>query len=51
MMQARTLHCLTNVFLLQNIMSSNWQSMRLKYPIPKIGAGWRVEVRTMDVSH
>ena len=37
-------HCL------QNISTSNWQSLRFKPPKEEINAGWRVEVRTMDVS-
>ena len=37
--------------LLQNFLSSNWHSMRFKSPNDEMNAGWRVEVRTMDVSH
>ena len=32
-----------------NLQSSNWESVRLKLPMPDNSIGWRVEMRTMDV--
>lgn len=36
-------------FLLQNIQSTNWQTMRFKPPPPNSDIGWRVEFRPMEV--
>lgn len=36
-------------FLLQNIQSTNWQSLRFKPPPPNSNIGWRVEFRPMEV--
>ncbi|CAH1118764.1 unnamed protein product [Phaedon cochleariae] len=33
----------------ENILSTNWRSMRLKLPVPEENIGWRVEFRPMDV--
>ena len=47
-----TLHTftLTDGYSTQNMLTCNWQSLRFKIPKHEIDAGWRVEVRTMDVS-
>ena len=37
-------------FHLQNIQSTNWQSMRFKPPPPNSKIGWRVEFRPLNVS-
>jgi len=34
---------------LQNIQSTNWQTMRFKPPPPNSDIGWRVEFRPMEV--
>jgi hypothetical protein len=34
---------------LQNIQSTNWQSVRFKPPPPGSSIGWRVEFRTMEI--
>ena len=34
---------------LQNIQSTNWQTMRFKPPPPHSNIGWRVEFRPMEV--
>ncbi|KAF8904414.1 glutamate-cysteine ligase catalytic subunit [Gymnopilus junonius] len=34
---------------LQNIQSTNWQTLRFKPPPPNSGIGWRVEFRSMEV--
>ena len=36
-------------FLLQNIQSTNWQTMRFKPPPANSNIGWRVEFRPMEV--
>ena len=33
----------------QNLMTTNWQIVRLKLPVPEQNIGWRVEFRTMEV--
>jgi glutamate--cysteine ligase catalytic subunit len=35
--------------VLQNIQSTNWQTMRFKPPPPGSDIGWRVEFRSMEV--
>lgn len=35
--------------LLQNIQSTNWQTVRFKPPPPDSPIGWRVEFRSMEV--
>lgn len=37
-------------FILQNLQSTNWQTMRFKPPPPDSTIGWRVEFRPMEVS-
>lgn len=37
------------VILLQNIQSTNWQTMRFKPPPPNSNIGWRVEFRSMEI--
>ena len=39
-----------NVCLLQNLQSTNWQTMRFKPPPLNSKIGWRVEFRPMEVS-
>ena len=34
---------------LQNIQSTNWQTLRFKPPPPNSSIGWRVEFRSMEV--
>ena len=33
----------------QNLLTTNWQIVRLKLPVPEQNIGWRVEFRTMEV--
>lgn len=37
------------LLLLQNIQSTNWQTVRFKPPPPDSPIGWRVEFRSMEV--
>ena len=34
---------------IQNLLTTNWQIVRLKLPVPEQNIGWRVEFRTMEV--
>lgn len=36
-------------FFIQNLQSTNWQTMRFKPPPPNSNIGWRVEFRPMEV--
>lgn len=38
------------VLCLQNLQSTNWQTMRFKPPPPNSDIGWRVEFRPMEVT-
>lgn len=38
------------VWCLQNLQSTNWQTMRFKPPPPNSDIGWRVEFRPMEVT-
>lgn len=38
-----------DVLFVQNIQSTNWQTLRFKPPPPNSPIGWRVEFRTMEV--
>ncbi|KAI5611561.1 glutamate--cysteine ligase catalytic subunit, partial [Silurus asotus] len=40
---------LTFFFFVQNLQSTNWQTMRFKPPPPNSDIGWRVEFRPMEV--
>ena len=40
---------LNDIFKLQNIQSTNWQTMRFKPPPPNSSIGWRVEFRPCEV--
>lgn len=39
------------VLCLQNLQSTNWQTMRFKPPPPNSDIGWRVEFRPMEVTN
>ena len=46
-------HCqlghIVPVFIVQNIQSTNWQTLRFKPPPPGTDIGWRVEFRPTEV--
>jgi len=47
-----TLHVKSLVLLhsaIENIQSTNWQSLRFKVPPPNSDIGWRIEFRTMEI--
>ncbi len=43
------MHFNVGCFPIQNIQSTNWQTMRFKPPPPNSSIGWRVEFRPTEV--